>query len=139
MAVEVRVFQATIPAGTAQAAPVTIDTGFDSRIVESIRLRIPPGPAGFMGFQLWVKGGQVIPIERGQWIVDDDAQINLDVSSMPETGAWQVVGYNTGAFDHSVYVTFGLNLVTANTPVLPPPPPSNAALSSDVLLAAVTQ
>ena len=137
MAVEVRTFQATIPAHTPQSAPVTIDVDFPSRIVESIRLRIPPGPTGFMGFQLWVKGGQVIPINPGEWIIDDDAEIDLTLSSMPDTGAWQVVGYNTGAFDHSVYVTFGLNLVTAAPPDLVSTAASNTALSSEQLAAAI--
>lgn len=97
---------ATIPAGTAIAAPFTADMSFDPATVETIIVTIPPGPSGLVGFQLWVKGGQAIPTNQGGWIVGDDRIITWQLADLPDSGAWQLVGYNLDIYDHTIYVEF---------------------------------
>lgn len=99
-------FAVTIPAGTPQSAPVTVDCMFDPAAVSEVDITIPPGPSGLVGFQLWVLGGQVIPSNQGGWIVGDNRVIPWQVEGQPDSGAWQVVGYNTDIYDHTLYLEF---------------------------------
>ena len=108
-ATEVRSFQATIPAGTPVTAPVTIDTSFPAMTVDQVNIKVPPGPSGLMGFRLTMNGEQVIPINLGQWIITDDETLQLPMANLPNSGEWQVQGYNTGIYDLSVYVDFLLS------------------------------
>lgn len=98
--------QATIPAGTTLAAPIKADMSFDPATVETITVIIPPGPSGLVGFQLWVKGGQAIPANQGGWVIGDDRTITWQLASLPDSGAWQLVGYNLDIYDHIIYVEF---------------------------------
>jgi hypothetical protein len=113
---EVRKLTATIPAGTPIAAPVTVDVSFPPRTVRTIDWRIPPGAAGVMGWRLSMGGVQVIPTESDPWVIDDGNSGTFVVDGYPDSGAWQVTGYNTGAFPHSVYLVFHLDLVKAPAP-----------------------
>lgn len=109
MATEVRAFQVTIPASTTQDAPAVINTPFPSMEVERITIKVPPGPSGLMGFALTMNGQQVIPINQGAWLVTDDASIDWPVTGLPNSGQWQVTGYNTDIYDHTIYLDFLLN------------------------------
>lgn len=97
---------ATIPAGTPIGAPIKVDASFDPATVETITVTIPPGPSGLVGFQLWVKGGQALPTNQGGWIIGDDRVITWQLANLPDSGAWQVVGYNLDIYDHTIYVEF---------------------------------
>jgi hypothetical protein len=110
MAAEVREFAAVIPAGTPQGAPVTVDVSFPQRIVRQVTWRVPPGPNGLMGWRLSMGGVQVIPTNRGAWVVASDQAETWPLDGLPDSGAWQVTGYNTGAFPHTVYLAFLLDL-----------------------------
>lgn len=103
---EVRAFVAVIPAGTAQAAPVTVALAMPPRVVTSVTLRIPPGPNGEMGFRLGSSGGTIIPDNAGAWIIASDEVIAWTLEDQITSGAWELSGYNTGQYDHSVYVRF---------------------------------
>lgn len=107
-AVELRRFAATIPAGTAQASPVTVDLSIPSRIVTGVRLRVPPGPSGLVGFALASGGTHILPWGDTSWIVADDEVIDEDLANQIESGAWQLIGYNTGSYDHTIQVVFRL-------------------------------
>ena len=129
-AVEVRSFAAVIPAGTTADAPVTVDVSFPPRVVTAIRWRVPPGPAGLMGWRLTMSGGvAVIPVGGG-WIIANDETETWPLTDQPDSGSWEVTGYNTGGYDHAVYLDFLLDLVgtAAAAPDLVP----NADLSSPV-------
>ncbi len=130
MAVEVRHYTATIPAGTPAAAPHTVSIGFPPRVVRSVDWRIPPGAQGVMGWQLAMGGVQVVPTGSDTWVVDDGTGGTFTLDGYPDSGAWQVIGYNTGAYPHSVLLVFHLDL-----PARPAPVP---ALLSSVQLAPVT-
>ena len=106
MATEVRSFQVTIPANTAQAAPVTVDVSFPPIEVERIVVKIPPGPSGLMGFALTMNGDQVVPINMGAWIIADNDTFDWPLFGLPNSGQWQVTGYNTDIYDHTIYIDF---------------------------------
>lgn len=97
---------ATIPAGTPITAPIKVDISFPPATVETIIVTVPPGPSGLVGFQLWVKGGQALPTNQGGWVIADDRVITWQLADQPDSGAWQLVGYNTDIYDHTIYVEF---------------------------------
>lgn len=110
MAAEVRSYQVAIPAGTAIAAPQVTSLPMPARIVRHIRVRIPPGPRGNVGFALGMIGTPVIPTQAGTFIVADDEIMEWDVDNAPTSGAWQLIGYNLGGLSHTIYVQFNVDL-----------------------------
>jgi hypothetical protein len=144
MTAQYRSFQVTIPAGTPQASPVVINTQFEPLAVDQIDIRIPPGPLGQMGFQIASSRQQVIPWNAGQFIIANDEPLSFPSTNYPDSGDWQVIGFNTGVFNHSIWVRFALRPVTpAATPVvgisvsalstLVAPAPAPALSPSDIL------
>jgi len=111
MASEVRNYEVTIPAGTLASAPLLTDLAMPPRTVTAVRVRIPPGPRGLVGWALAVAGTQVIPWNAGAWIVGDDEILDWPLANQIDSGAWQLSAYNTGIYDHAIYVTFSLEPV----------------------------
>lgn len=116
MATEVYSFQITIPAGTPQSAPVSVAITMPAREVESINVKVPPGPSGLMGFALTMNGRNVVPIVQGTYIVTDDRDLDFPLTGLPNSGQWQVTGYNTDIYDHSIYVEFHAALLSSLQP-----------------------
>lgn len=112
MAIEVRPFQVTIPAGTLQTALFRQDMAFPVRKVDTLEIVVPPGPSGLMGFAVTMGGVNVLPTVPGTFIVTDDEKIRWPLTGLPDSGAWQLSGYNTDLFDHSVYVRWLVDLVS---------------------------
>lgn len=106
MATSVQAFSATITAGTALATPMRVALSVLPGTIDLIRWRVPPGPRGTFGWQLTMGGVQVIPENSGQYIIADNEYDSIFVSGLPDSGAWQVTGYNTGANNHTVYLYF---------------------------------
>ena len=127
MAREIRRFEFTIPAGTTKAAPFTQQQSFPPRIVSQINVRVPPGPAGQMGFQVGSSGNPVIPREDGVWMVTDDELMEWPLVDFWDSGSWEFFGYNLGQFDHTVYFTFLCDLVP-----VPPAPPITVIPAADL-------
>jgi hypothetical protein len=98
-------FQPLTPAGTAQNAPNTVAMTIPSLEVQFIEWKVPPGPQGNLGWQLWYSGALVIP-QNGTWVVTDNESGKWEIDELPTTGAWQFKGYNTGTYDHTVYLRF---------------------------------
>lgn len=118
MAQEIREFAVLIPAGTLITAPLTTDISFPERTVTSVSYRVPPGPSGLMGWALTSAGTPVIPIQPGMFVVTDNQSDTWDLEGYLDSGNWQVTAYNTGLYDHTVYLTFLLDLPgSASTPV----------------------
>lgn len=111
MADELRAFTVSTPAGTAITAPQTTALTMPARYVTGVRIRVPPGPRGNLGFALAVAGTRIIPWAADQWLVADDEIIDENLSGQIESGAWQLSSYNTGIFAHVVYITFRLDLI----------------------------
>jgi PASTA domain len=121
-AVEVRSFAVTIPHGTPSTAPYTQDIYFPARVVSGVHWKVPTGPAGKMGWRLTMSGGNAVIPTGGGWIIADDESDTWLLQDQPDSGFWEVTGYNTGTYDHTVYLDFLLDLVTggAGTPDLLP-------------------
>ena len=113
MASLVRTFAVTIPAGTLVTAAQVTDLAMPSRIVRSVRIRVPPGPAGLVGFALTSNRQWVIPEVPSTYLVMDNEVVEWPLVGQLETGAWQLRGYNTGVYDHTIYLTFLLDPLAA--------------------------
>lgn len=129
MAEVIRRFTATIPAGTAKASPVTVTMNFPPMEVVEIEVVVPPGPNGTMGFKIAQAGGQVFPFTPDDYIVTNNETIKWEIEGANTSGAWQVIGYNTGSFNHSIEVRFLLRLIDSGVSEAPAPV-SNADLSN---------
>lgn len=127
--VEYREFDCTIPAGTLKSAPITVQMAMPTRTVLGLHIRIPPGPNGLMGFQIGAAGQQIVPANSGVFLVMSDESVDWPVVNQINSGAWQLFGYNTGIYPHTVYVRFSLALVQVEAPTLFTPI-LNSALSS---------
>lgn len=123
MATEFRSYDVTTPAGTAQASPLTTAMTFPVRKIDSIEIRVPPGPRGELGFRIATKGVQVWPITPGAWIATDDEVVTIPVDDAPTSGDWELTTYNTGIYPHTVTVRFFVDPVGAPsstpTPTIP--------------------
>lgn len=111
-----------IPAGTAKATPLTVNIAFPERKVTAVTYRVPPGPSGLMGWALTSAGTPVIPIQPNTYIVTDNRADTWYLDGYLDSGNWQVTGYNSGLYDHTVYLTFLLDLPGAADNSPPPPP-----------------
>ncbi|SRR6266536_144277 len=119
-AAEIRAFACLIPAGTPQSAPVTVDMSMPARIVREIEVLVPPGPNGLMGFQIANSGIQIIPYNAGGFVLSNNETMRWPLVNYASSGSWQLIGYNTGIYDHTVYVRFLLSLVTDTAPAASP-------------------
>jgi hypothetical protein len=123
MAQLVRTFAVTTPAGTLASAPLVTSLAMPARLVRTLRIRVPPGPAGQLGIALVSGGQQMLPEAAGTYLVMDDEAVEWPLDGQLETGAWQLRSYNTGRWDHTVYLTFLLDPLPARggSPVGPLP------------------
>jgi hypothetical protein len=99
-------FAVTVPAGTPIATPLVTPTVLPVRKISRIAWSIPPGSAGQVGWRIGMKTIQVIPVNAGSWIIKDGESAGSDLSRLPDSGDWSVIGYNIGAHAHTVYVSF---------------------------------
>ena len=122
MSTSILSFQATIPHGTPVASPKTIALTMPSTEVVEVDIIVPPGPRGQMGFALGAAGQQVYPYVLGSWIITDNDKIAWPLENAIDSGAWELIGWNTGAYDHTVYITFQTNPVqeapTSTAPIV---------------------
>src|SRR5215472_10131499 len=122
MAEEVRQFTVTIPASTPKTAPVTVAITMPVRVVTRVDWRVPNGPMGVFGWYLAMGGVPVMPQPAGTFVVANDETGSWDLTGQPDSGAWQVIGYNTGSNPHSVYLAVHVDLPsrTVQAPALLP-------------------
>ena len=120
MANRISHYTTTIPASTAKTSPHIVDIPIDFLEVTAIGCIVPKGPALQMGFAIYRSGQIVVPYEDSQWFVWDDHAETFSLTDFPTGGGWQVYGYNTGDYDHSVYTTWYLDTpVAASSGALP--------------------
>lgn len=108
---EVYAFAVTITAGTAIASPQVTGIPIPPRIVNVVEVVVPPGCSGLVGFQVGMAGVQIVPVNNGGWIITDDEKIVFPVQGLPDSGAWQVIGYNLDIYDHTIQVRLLTSLV----------------------------
>lgn len=124
-------FSVTIPAGTAASAGWTAPLDMPPRSVQEVRVRVPPGPRGEVGIAIGAAGTPVLPYQLGQWIVADDEVIDVPLVGAIDSGGWELFAYNTGAYDHTVQVSFLVDLTTdAGQPVAAAPLPADLLAGS---------
>lgn len=111
MSEDIRHFTATIPAGIPATMRVFLPLVMPPRTVSRIDWKVPPGPMGTMSFLIAMAGVPVLPAYGANtYITADGKDGTWELSSYPDSGAWQCVGFNTGAFPHSVLLTFYCDL-----------------------------
>jgi hypothetical protein len=120
MALEVHKFAVTVPAGTTQAAPQVTQLAMPPREVVAVRVVVPPGPRGQVGFSLGSSGNPIIPYEPAAWIVADNEAIDWPLEGQITSGAWELRAYNLGKYAHTLEFRFETNL--PGEPAVPPPP-----------------
>lgn len=108
-------FQPLTPAGTPEDVPISIDMTFPALEVDIIEWMVPKGPQGNLGWQLWYANSLVIP-QNGTWVVTDGEFGHWEIDELPQTGTWQFMGYNTGSYDHTVYLRFLVSPLTTSSP-----------------------
>lgn len=124
---EFRAFEVTCPPGTSPGAVQTTDLDMPVREVLEIRVRIPPGPLGSMGFGLGAAGTVIVPYDSAPLIVADDETFVWDLRDQFNSGAWQVFTYNTGQYPHTIYLYFTVELPDAQTaPAVSTPLPAES-------------
>lgn len=121
MADNVYAFSPSIPAHTTSQAPATLPLVVPVGEIDRIEFRIPPGNNFLVGYQMWCGGGLVLPHNPNSYIVGDDDLLGWELDDLPESGAWSLVGYNSGQFAHVIYVRFFLSLGGVNTDTVPAP------------------
>lgn len=116
MARDIQAFSVTVPVGGTVAAPQRFPLSMPARIVTAVTIIVPPGPRGELGIALGAAGVQYIPSNAGGYIVADYQVINWDLEDMIESGAWQLLAYNTGLYSHTLQVVFLCQLPTVGGP-----------------------
>ena len=131
MARQIYAFSVVVPTGATKASPNVQALTLPSMPVAWVRVRVPPGPSGQLGFVLAVGGQQIIPYQVGTWIVADNEVFNETLDGFPDSGGWSIMAYNTGAYAHTLQVTFGLaqQSQAIATPQQPIPPDVLAELT----------
>src|SRR5579864_2418038 len=104
-------FDLTIPANTLQSAPVSFPCVFNFGEVVEIDVKVPPGPAGNVGFYITAGGSQFIPRTRGIFIEPDDDYFTWPVTNAINSGSWGVVAFNTDVWPHVIQLSFQINEV----------------------------
>lgn len=111
MAREVYAFTVTIPPNTPQNSLFAQQMTIPVRRVSTLEIVVPPGPSGLMGFVITMGGIRVIPSAIQSFIITDDERITWPLTDQPTSGAWQLSGYNTDVWPHSVYLRWLVDLV----------------------------
>lgn len=121
MASEIFAFAVTVPAGTLQAAPQRSELAMPPREVQVVEVRVPPGPRGQLGFALAMAHVAILPSNPGQFFIMDDDRVSWPLQDQNTSGAWQLLAYNTGLVDHTIYLRFLTQLPAAAGPLTPAP------------------
>lgn len=114
MADRVEWFTVTIPANTRQTAPVSFPLVFNQGTVTEIDVKVPPGPAGNIGFFIAAGGSQYLPRTFGSFIVPDDDYFTWPIANAINSGSWACVAFNTDVVAHTIQVSFQVNEIQAS-------------------------
>lgn len=128
----------TTPAGTPADAPQITDLSIPVGQLDSVQIKVPPGPQGQLGFALALAGQPIVPRNAGEWIITDDEEIDWALSGLPDSGAWQVMTYNAGNYPHTLYIRFLATpapLVTIASPTVTAIPAADLSSPPDGLAA----
>lgn len=110
-------FSVTIPAGTPKASPLVTLTQFEQNEVERVEWLFPDGCNGVVGIQIGARSVPIIPSNPAQFIVRSGDSSGYNMSGQHHTGDWSVIGYNTGAFPHTITVYFYAHRIEVVQPI----------------------
>ena len=108
MAITIYTFANVIPAGTPKTSPLKFGMTVPAYDVEQLEIRVPPGPRGEVGFFISSGGVQMLPRPSGSFIITDNERILWELEGQISSGAWEMTAYNTGQFQHTLYVDIHL-------------------------------
>lgn len=111
MARDIQVFDVTIPRGGSAAAPQVFSLAMPPRVVQQVELMLPSGLRGQLHVALAMVGTRIIPSNDTAYITGDGEVIRWPVEGHPDSGAWQLLAYNSGGFPHTIQIRFLLGLV----------------------------
>jgi hypothetical protein len=120
MAQRIELFDVTVPAHTAVAAPISQALVFDRGEVTDFEAYIPPGPSGFMGFAVLHSGERILPRTPGKFIIADNDTIRWPLSHYPTGAKWSVIAYNIDEFPHTFQIRLLINETGRATTAEPP-------------------
>jgi hypothetical protein len=105
-------FGLSVAAATTQLNPARFPLVFPIGNVVEIDVKVPPGPAGNVGFYITAGGSQFIPRTFGSFIIPDDDYFTWPMSNAINSGSWGLVAYNTDIWPHLIEVGFMVNELT---------------------------
>jgi hypothetical protein len=93
----------------------------DGWTLEVLELEVPPGPSGLMGFYVANNGVQWVPQPAGTYLLWNDARASWPLYGQPNGAGWAIVGYNTGAYPHTVTARAHVSPTELPAPVVKAP------------------
>jgi len=104
----------TIPAGTPISSPASETFPLEDNYLVSLRIRVPPGPFGQMGFRLLWAQQQVVPWGNDSWLIANDEEVTWQSNVAITSTGLVVEGYNTGNFPHTIYILALISTLSAS-------------------------
>lgn len=102
-------FAVATPAGTPQDAPQVTDIATPAMDLAVVRVVVPSGLNGVLGFRFGVKGGIIIPINAGEWLSPSGTVLEYELETPVNSGAWQLTTYNVGTYSHTLQIELAMN------------------------------
>lgn len=105
-------YNVTVPPGTLETAPQATVVNLGLATLLDIRLLIPRGTSGLVGWGLDLAGQRVIPYgDKHTWIIGDDERLLLDCG-FDVSGPLSIRTYNLDVYPHTLYALFHADLLT---------------------------
>jgi hypothetical protein len=111
MAHQIRHFIVDVPASTPKATPAVTDIAIPVMRLLQVDWHLPPGCAGLVGFFLSMGGVQVQPLPQGTFVLGEGRNGTWHLDDAPDSGAWQVTAYNTGAQPHGIHLSLHVETI----------------------------
>jgi hypothetical protein len=73
-----------------------------------------------MGWRFTMGTIQVVPVNKGAWLIRDGSAGGNELSRLPDSGAWEVTAYNLGNLAHTLYVSYYANIVRPTVKLVVP-------------------
>jgi hypothetical protein len=108
MAQDIFAFNCLFQPGGSAANLTTFNLRIPDRVVTQVEFVIADGNRGAVSFSLGMNGQPIIPSNSGGFLTGNDETIKWDLAGYPDSGAWQLYGFNSGTFAHSI----GVRLLT---------------------------